>query len=87
MLVLTRKVGQEIHIGENIVIKVLGNQHGRVRLGIAAPGEVSIRREELAPLPSRWTTDSDAPLMRRADKPRSGCDTPLVATVPCEAGY
>lgn len=46
MLVLSRKVNETIILGENIRITVLqtGNQ---IRLGIVAPQEVSIRREEL----------------------------------------
>ncbi|TWU51254.1 carbon storage regulator [Rubripirellula reticaptiva] len=47
MLVLSRKAGQQIHIGDDVVItltKVTGN---RVAVGIEAPLEVSIRRGEL----------------------------------------
>ena len=49
MLVLTRKTGEEIHIGEGIVVTVLAQEGGRVRLGITAPAEVPIRRAELPP--------------------------------------
>jgi len=48
MLVLSRKENQELIIGDNIVVRVLRVEGGRVRLGIEAPAEVSIRREELA---------------------------------------
>lgn len=47
MLVLTRKAGQNIHIGENIVISVFRIKGQRARLGITAPRGVTIRREEL----------------------------------------
>lgn len=47
MLVLTRKPGQEIRIGDNVVLSVIRVQGGRVQIGIAAPGAVSIRRAEL----------------------------------------
>jgi carbon storage regulator len=47
MLVLTRKEGQRITIGDAIEITVLGVQGNNVRLGIRAPREISIRRDEL----------------------------------------
>jgi carbon storage regulator len=47
MLVLTRQLEQEILIGENISIKVLSVSGGQVRLGIQAPPEVTILREEV----------------------------------------
>ena len=46
MLVLTRKVEQEIQIGDDITIKVLRIQDGKVRLGIAAPRGMSIVRDD-----------------------------------------
>ncbi len=48
MLVLSRKTGESIVIGDGIVIRVLGMNGRAIRLGIEAPPEVSIRREELA---------------------------------------
>jgi carbon storage regulator CsrA len=47
MLVLTRKEDQAVHIGANVVIKVLSIDKGRIRLGIDAPLETPIRRSEL----------------------------------------
>jgi len=47
MLILTRKAGETITIGEDIQIKVLSVQGGKVRLGIDAPREVSVNREEV----------------------------------------
>lgn len=47
MLALTRKVDQGIVINGNIEIKVLDVQDGKVRLGISAPKDVSIHREEI----------------------------------------
>lgn len=46
-LVLTRKVGQRIMIGDDIVIMVLKPQEGRTRLDIVAPPEVPVHREEV----------------------------------------
>ncbi|WP_457745522.1 carbon storage regulator CsrA [Sulfurimonas sp.] len=47
MLVLARKIDESIVIGENIVIKVVSVDNGVVKLGIEAPKEVSIFRNEL----------------------------------------
>jgi carbon storage regulator CsrA len=47
MLVLSRKQNEEIIIGDNVCIKVVGVFGSKVRLGISAPGHVSIRRGEL----------------------------------------
>ncbi|QDU62818.1 Carbon storage regulator [Planctomycetes bacterium Pan216] len=47
MLVLTRKVNQKIIIGEDIVVTVLKMDGKRVRIGIDAPTDVPIHREEI----------------------------------------
>ena len=47
MLILSRKIGEELVIMDDIRIKVIDIQGGRVRLGFAAPPEVIIHREEL----------------------------------------
>lgn len=47
MLVLTRKAGERIRIDRTIEVVVLAVQKGKVRLGISAPSEVSIHREEV----------------------------------------
>ncbi len=47
MLVLTRKVDQGIVIAGNIYIRVLGVERDRVKIGIAAPKEIPVLREEL----------------------------------------
>jgi len=47
MLVLSRKVGQRILIGENISVTVVRVAQGGVRIGIEAPPELPIVREEL----------------------------------------
>lgn len=44
MLVLSRKVGEKITIGENIVIQVVRNAKNKVRIGIEAPKELVVRR-------------------------------------------
>ena len=47
MLVLARKIDESIVIGENIVVKIISVENGVVKLGIDAPKEVSIIRNEL----------------------------------------
>jgi len=47
MLVLTRREGERIALGEDIVLTVVSIQGNKVRLGIAAPNDVAIRRGEL----------------------------------------
>ncbi len=47
MLVLSRKLNEEIRIGENIVVRVLAIKGNQVRLGIEAPQEVPVLREEV----------------------------------------
>jgi carbon storage regulator len=47
MLVLTRKLGESIRVGDNISITVVEIERGKIRLGIDAPREVPVFREEL----------------------------------------
>lgn len=48
MLILTRTVGRSICIGDNITVTVLGVNHGQVRIGVQAPKEIPVHREEVA---------------------------------------
>ncbi|MBI0029762.1 carbon storage regulator CsrA [Gilliamella sp. B2776] len=47
MLILTRRVGETLIIGDDVVITILGVKGNQVRIGINAPKEVSIHREEI----------------------------------------
>ncbi|BBV04174.1 carbon storage regulator [Providencia rettgeri] len=47
MLILTRRVSEEIMIGDDIKIKILGVKGNQVRIGVAAPEDVSVHREEI----------------------------------------
>lgn len=49
MLVLSRKVGEEIIIGDNIRVTVVAIRNNHVRLGFSAPQDVSIFRSEISP--------------------------------------
>lgn len=48
MLVLSRKAGERIVIGEEVTVTVLAVRGQQIRLGIEAPADVPIRREELS---------------------------------------
>ncbi|NOZ38726.1 MAG: carbon storage regulator [Planctomycetes bacterium] len=48
MLVVTRKVGERILIGDKVVVTVVKIGNGGVRIGVEAPPEMAIMREELA---------------------------------------
>jgi carbon storage regulator len=47
MLVLSRKLNESIVINDNVVVTVLGVKGDRVRIGIDAPGEIPVHRQEL----------------------------------------
>jgi carbon storage regulator len=47
MLILTRRIGETIRIGSNIVVTVLGVKGSQVRIGIDAPKDVEVHREEI----------------------------------------
>ena len=49
MLVLTRKLNEKVVIGGNIVVSVVRIDHNQIRLGIHAPRDVTIFREEIRP--------------------------------------
>jgi carbon storage regulator len=52
MLVLSRKLGEKILIGDDIVLTVVKIDRNQIRLGIDAPSDVAIYREEIAPVRS-----------------------------------
>lgn len=53
MLVLSRKIGEKILIGDNIVLTVVKIDRNQIRLGIEAPSDVRVFREEICPTPIR----------------------------------
>ena len=47
MLILTRRVGERLMIGDEISVTVLGVKGNQVRIGVHAPADVSVHREEI----------------------------------------
>lgn len=47
MLVLTRKLGESIRIGDDVLVRVVEIQNGSVRIAIEAPREIPVHREEI----------------------------------------
>ena len=47
MLILTRRVGETLMIGEEVTVTVLGVKGNQVRIGVNAPRDVAVHREEI----------------------------------------
>jgi carbon storage regulator CsrA len=47
MLILTRRVGESLIIGQDVTVAVLGVRHRQVRVGVNAPQSVTVHREEV----------------------------------------
>lgn len=73
MLVLSRKPGERILIGNDIVVTVVRFQGGAVRLGIEAPRDFAVVREELAEdasaLPAVTPIAAQAKVLEREERP------------------
>lgn len=66
MLILTRKPGERIHIGNEITVTVLGIKGNQARLGIDAPEGVSVHREEVYKRIQGEIANESAPLLDAA---------------------
>ena len=47
MLILTRRVGESLMVGDDITVTVLGVKGNQVRIGVSAPRDVAVHREEI----------------------------------------
>lgn len=47
MLILTRRIGEKIMIGDDVSIAILDVRNGQVRIGVDAPKEIPVHREEI----------------------------------------
>ena len=64
MLILTRRVGEALMIGDEINVTVLGIKGNQVRIGVSAPKHVAVHREEIY---KRIQTEDDEPLPTAAE--------------------
>jgi len=67
MLVLSRKLTQEITIGDNITVTVLEYREGKVRLGITAPKDIPVHRKEVRDAIERQNASSSASYQHAED--------------------
>lgn len=70
MLILTRRVGETVMIGDDVAVTILGVKGNQVRVGVNAPKEVSVHREEIYERIKREEQAGVAP--RRAASSESG---------------
>lgn len=76
MLVLARRVGEEIVIGGDIRVTILGVRGSQVRLGVIAPPSVRVIRQEIADRPSE---SAHAPLVQAQSRQSSSSDSRILA--------
>ena len=61
MLILTRRVGESLMIGDNVNVTVLGIRGNQVRIGVNAPKDVAVHREEIYERIQQEKTDGSTP--------------------------
>lgn len=69
MLVLTRKKTETVHIGDDIVIKVIQTGRGSIKLGIEAPADVRVLRGEVAEAAASLMESGPAKPSMRTQRP------------------
>jgi carbon storage regulator len=81
MLILSRKEKERIKLGDSIVVTILRVAGDKVRVGIEAPRDLVVLRDELEP----FTPAERAQRAGRSPAPRRGAPAPLVPTAPLPA--
>ena len=79
MLVLTRKIGEQIRIGDTVTVRVLEVRGSQVRLGVDAPADVRIYREEIYH-PEREANGAAQPANGAAEPANGNAPTPAGST-------
>ncbi|MES1943373.1 carbon storage regulator [Salinisphaera sp. PC39] len=69
MLILTRRIGESVVIGDKISVTVLGVKGNQVRLGVNAPRDVSVHREEIY---AKIQSEGETAVDESASDPSSG---------------
>ncbi|SDL39458.1 carbon storage regulator, CsrA [Modicisalibacter muralis] len=59
MLILTRRVGETLMVGDDVTVTVLGVKGNQVRIGVNAPRDVAVHREEIYQRIQREKVDGD----------------------------
>jgi carbon storage regulator len=72
MLILTRRVGEALMIGDDVTVTVLSVKGNQVRIGVNAPKDVSVHREEIF---DRIKRDGDANADANGDPSPEGSDS------------
>jgi carbon storage regulator CsrA len=87
MLVLTRKIDEQIVIGDNIKITVIKVRNNQVRIGISAPRDVRVLRGELEPKEAEATQSDDTQMVVDLDLDDKSTQALLKTTEEIETSY
>ncbi len=74
MLILTRRVGESLMIGDNVNVTVLGVKGNQVRIGVNAPKDVAVHREEIYQRIQQERSEPEDGERKRADAAAHGDD-------------
>ncbi len=72
MLILTRRVGETLVIGDNVTVTVLGVKGNQVRIGVNAPKDVAVHREEIYERIKREREEAQNPPETTDETPDTG---------------
>lgn len=78
MLILTRRVGETVMIGDDVTVTVLGVKGNQVRIGINAPKNVAVHREEIYERIKRELSSPPIPVRPNGHLPDCECSSCLV---------